>query len=137
MRVFLSLFLLTALLVSCQPSSEPAGPQPSASSSASPSAAAPEASISPLPGGQAQQPVDSPEAKAMRSNAENLLNQKYAGAGISLGEITSFTTQVVAGTNYRLKVAYTDQAGHSGMVNVTIFKDLDGNYSLSADDYKP
>lgn len=133
MKLVVSLFLLSILLLSCQTSTEPTEPQAGASSDVQPSPSEPNAES--IAGGETQQAVDSPEALAMRSNAENLLNQKYSGAGISLGKITSFSTQVVAGINFRLEVAYTNQSGASGTLMVTIYRDLDDNSTLTEDNY--
>lgn len=71
----------------------------------------------------------------MLVSAENLLRQKYPDAGISLTELQSFSSQVVAGMNYRLVASYTDQQGRSGVLNLTLYRDLEGNTTLSEDNY--
>ena len=136
MKIILSLFLLSSLLVACQSKTEPTSSEPQSTSNTQPEVQESSgASENPVPGGETAQAIDSPEAKAMRSNAENLLNQKYSGANISLGDIKAFSTQVVAGTNFRLEVSYSDQKGGAGTLKLTIYRDLDNNYSLTEDDY--
>lgn len=88
-----------------------------------------------LPGGQMPQDPQSPEGQALLVSAENLLRQKYPDAGISLTGLQSFSSQVVAGMNYRLVASYTDQQGRSGLLNLTLYRDLEGNTNLSEDNY--
>ncbi|MGE3724650.1 MAG: hypothetical protein AB7I41_03810 [Candidatus Sericytochromatia bacterium] len=126
----LSLILLSfTALSACQSNGTNTNPQGSSTPVASSSP------NTPLPGGESQQPTDSPQAKAMLINAQNLLNQKYPNAGIVLSDLTAYTTQVVAGSNHRLQASYSNGAGKKGMIKVTIFQDLNGAMSLSEDNY--
>lgn len=88
-----------------------------------------------LPGGAVDQSPESPLANSIKANAQNLLNQKYPEADIKLQELHSFKTQVVAGTNYILTVSYTDQSGVQGKLTLTVYKNLEGNYALTQDNY--
>jgi len=129
-KLTLSLILLTfTALSACQSNGTNTNPQGSSTPVASSSP------NTPLPGGETQQATDSPQAKAMLINAQNLLNQKYPNAGIVLSDLTSYTTQVVAGSNHRLQASYSNGAGKKGMIKVTIFQDLNGAMSLSEDNY--
>ena len=65
---------------------------------------------------------------------EKLLNAKYPAAKISLTALKSVSSQVVAGANYRMTADYADVRG-TGSLTFTVFRSLDGKYSLSADDY--
>lgn len=126
----LSILLLSALaLTACQSNGTNTNPQGSSTPVASSSP------NTPLPGGETQQATDSPQAKAMLINAQNLLNQKYLNAGIVLSDLTSYTTQVVAGSNHRLQATYSNSAGKKGQIKVTIFQDLNGAMSLTEDNY--
>jgi hypothetical protein len=126
----LSILLLSALaLTACQSNGTNTNPQGSSTPVASSSP------NTPLPGGETQQATDSPQAKAMLINAQNLLNQKYLNAGIVLSDLTSYTTQVVAGSNHRLQASYSNGAGKKGQIKVTIFQDLKGAMSLTEDNY--
>ncbi len=87
------------------------------------------------PGGAVNQVIDSPLANSIRANAQNLLNQKYPDADIALQTLHSFKTQVVAGTNYILEVDYTDQGIAQGRLMLTVYKDLEGRYALTQDNY--
>jgi hypothetical protein len=89
----------------------------------------------PLPGGVFDQSIDSPLAKSIRDNAQNLLNQKYPEANIELQTLHSFQTQVVAGMNYLLDVDYTDQGVAKGRLMLKIYKDLEDHYTLTQDNY--
>lgn len=134
--------LLTCLLLSaCWPANDAqtqeqlqvqsAGPGPIASPEISAQASAVAL------GGQMKQAIDGNYAKAMLLNAQNLLNQKYPAAGISLLKVISYTTQVVAGSNHRLEVEFKDLKGHKGLLKVTVYQDINGNNSLTQDNYKP
>ena len=91
--------------------------------------------VSPLPGGAVDQSIESPLAKYIQDKAQNLLNQKYPEMNIELQVIYSFKTQVVAGTNYMLEVAYTDQSSVPGKLMLTIYKNLEDVYVLTQDNY--
>lgn len=119
------------LMTACQTSTG----NPSAQASKTP---APQASASSPPqmaGGYTEQATDSPVAKSIKRNAQNLLNQKYPGAAIELGALTAYATQVVAGINHQLEVEYSDATGRKGKLKLVVFQDLKGSYSLSEDDY--
>lgn len=132
MKSMFPILLLTSLALSaCQSNGTNSNPQ----GSGTPVPAASSSPTQPLPGGEAQQATDSPQAKAMLINAQNLLNQKYPNAGIMLSDLTAYTTQVVAGSNHRLQATYTNSAGKKGPLKVTIFQDLNGAMSLSEDNY--
>ena len=88
-----------------------------------------------LPGGAVDQTVESALAQSIRANAQNLLNQKYPEAGVELQTLHRFQTQVVAGSNYILDVDYTDQKGAQGRLMLTVYKDLEGRYRLTQDNY--
>lgn len=88
-----------------------------------------------LPGGEMAQDPQSPLGQSLLVSAENLLRQKYPEAGISLTGLQSLSSQVVAGMNYRLVATYTDQQGRSGLLYLTLYRDLEDNTSLSADNY--
>lgn len=95
----------------------------------------PVAAPSGLPGGAVDQSLEGPLAQSMKANAQNLLNQKYPESGIQLETLHGFSSQVVAGINYRLAVSYTDQSAASGKLMLTVYKDLEGRYTLSQDNY--
>ena len=97
MNMPVSLVVLLMLLYACQGASPTKNPSESPSVQSSMTA-----SSMPVPGGEMAQKTDSPQAKAMLINAQNLLNQKYPDESIVLGAIKSYTTQVVAGSNHRL-----------------------------------
>ncbi len=129
-KTALTLLVLSALaLTACQSNGTNSNPQGSSTPVASSSP------NTPLPGGETQQATDSPQAKAMLINAQNLLNQKYPNAGIVLSDLTAYTTQVVAGSNHRLQATYSNGAGKKGPIKVTIFQDLNGAMSLTEDNY--
>jgi hypothetical protein len=120
------------LLCACQSNSETSNPQGSGTPVPATAATAPAVAV---PGGETQQSTTDPQAKAMLINAQNLLNQKYPNANIQLSELSSYTTQVVAGSNHRLQASYSNGDGKKGIVKVTIFQDLNGAISLATDDY--
>jgi len=120
-------------LTACQ-GTETSSPHPD-SARPGPASASPATEQAPLPGGETAQDPESPLAKSMLSAGENLLRQKYPEAGIELTGLQSFSTQVVAGTNYRLVAAYSDGQGRQGLVKLTIYRDLQDQSSLTEDDY--
>lgn len=130
-RSLFLVFFAIAALAACQNNGTNTNPQ----GSSTPVAVASSSPNTPLPGGETQQSTDSPQAKAMLINAQNLLNQKYPNKGIVLSDLTAYTTQVVAGTNHRLQASYSNAAGIKGQIKVTIFQDLNGAMSLTEDNY--
>ena len=123
--------LLLALLSACQAGT------PTPQNSATPAPQTSAQPSTPLVGGYSSQPTNSPEASAIKSNAQNLLNQKYPGEGIVLGALKSYETQVVAGLNHRLEAEYSDADGHKGTVRLVVYQDLKQAYTLSEDNYAP
>ncbi len=119
--------LLLALLSACQAGA------PAPQNTATPASQA----SAPIVGGYSAQPTDSPQAQAIKSNAQNLLNQKYPGEAIVLGLLKSYETQVVAGLNHRLEAEYSDADGHKGTIRLVVYQDLKESYTLSEDNYTP
>lgn len=120
-RALISLILITA----CQATTGHSSPQGNSTSSLP----------SPLAEGYREQPKDGPAARAIKLNAQNLLNQKYPGQAIQLGTLIAYATQETSGINHRLEVEYRDMAGVQGRMVVVIFQDLKGAYSLIEDNY--
>lgn len=124
MHRFVSSFLLVCSISACQVGG---------GSGASPPNPLPQI----VPGGAIEQDANSPLARAMRSNTQNLLNQEFPEAGIELTDTLSFRSQVVAGTVYHLIFRYRNAAGNTGQVRARLFQDLEGNISLESHDYSP
>ena len=60
---------------------------------------------------------------------------KADGAKIKSGKILSAASQVVAGTNYRLKLQVTDFGGEKSRrrtATAVVYQDLDDNYKLTS-----
>ncbi len=89
----------------------------------------------PIPGGYVSQNPSDPAMQTVLKEAERLLQARYPEAGLRLNQLRSISSQVVAGANYRLEADYTDSKG-SGVVTLIVFRNLQGSYSLSQDDYK-
>ncbi|PIQ25275.1 hypothetical protein COW36_19930 [bacterium (Candidatus Blackallbacteria) CG17_big_fil_post_rev_8_21_14_2_50_48_46] len=126
-----SLIFAILLVSACQGSNG----SPSAQGSGTPSPVSSPSVSETLPGGETTQDSASAQAEDIKIKAQNLLNQKYPGAGIFLTTIKRYTTQVVAGSNHRLEVEFTNSAGKTGLLHLTVFADLKGAYSLSEEDY--
>lgn len=120
------------LLAACQGgNSNPLVPP----ASSSPGAAGPSASPpAPVPGGYFEQNPSDQAMQDIYKRAEQLLQAKYPAAGIKLTRLVRIASQVVAGANYNLQADYTDAKG-SGSVTLTVFRSLQGEYSLSSDNY--
>lgn len=139
MRLTLGLAAFAALfpLAACQGGSFNSLVPPAASGpSSSPSPATPSASppASPVPGGYFEQNPSDQAMQDIYKRAEQLLQAKYPAAGIKLTRLVRIASQVVAGANYNLQADYTDAKG-SGSVTLTVFRSLQGEYSLSSDNY--
>lgn len=89
----------------------------------------------PVPGGYVSQNPSDSAMQTVLKEAERLLQARYPQAGLRLNQLRSISSQVVAGANYRLEADYTDSKG-SGVVNLIVFRNLQGSYSLTQDDYK-
>jgi hypothetical protein len=87
-----------------------------------------------LPGGYFEQNPADPEMLALMSEAEKLLQAKYPTAGLKLTKLNKIASQVVAGANYSIEADYTDSKG-SGKVSLVLFRSLQGEYSLSSENY--
>ena len=83
-----------------------------------------------VPGGQMNQPVDSPMIQDAAAKAIGLLQAKTGDSTLSLVKIRSAASQVVAGTKFYLDLDVQTQAGPKA-VSVVVYRDLQDNYSLS------
>ncbi|PKL77300.1 MAG: hypothetical protein CVV27_05975 [Candidatus Melainabacteria bacterium HGW-Melainabacteria-1] len=123
--------LCTFILSACQVGVGPASVNPTPAPTQQPTD-----QPSPLPGGFTDQSPTDPEMLAIFAEAQTLLQAKYPTAGIQLTQLKSIASQVVAGSNFRIEADYTDNTG-SGTVELTVFRSLQGEFSLSADNYTP
>ncbi|MGV3526316.1 MAG: hypothetical protein ACO1RX_19005 [Candidatus Sericytochromatia bacterium] len=126
-----SVVLLAAfvgLLSACQVTVTPNTPDASPAPSASPSP--------PLAGGYVSQDPAAAENQPVRVAAEQALQAKYPDANLRLTRMTQLETQVVAGLNYRMTADYTSSSG-DGQITLVLYRNLQGEYSLSSDNYTP
>ncbi|MEZ0373261.1 MAG: cystatin domain-containing protein, partial [Candidatus Sericytochromatia bacterium] len=124
--------LAALTLCACQIGGGVPGPDPSRIPTAPPTSPEPSGAV---PGGFTSQDPKDPAIQAIFKEAEKLLQAKYPSAGLRLTNLKSAQSQVVAGANYKLEADYSDSKG-TGMVTVTVFRNLQGAFSLSEDNYK-
>lgn len=130
-EILTALFMFT--LSACQGPFINGGPNPQPSASPSP---APSSSANiPVPGGYVSQDPADPAMQSVLREAERLLQARYPDAGLRLTQLKSVSSQVVAGANYRLDAVYTDKTT-TGSLTLILFRNLQGSYSLTQDDYK-
>lgn len=117
-----AILCLVGLLSACQAGTGMPAPAP--------------ASSAPVPGGSVDQNPDDAAMQAIFREAEKLLQAKYPSSGLRLTSLKKISSQVVAGANYRIEADYSDSK-KSGLVRLLVFRSLQGQYSLSSDDYTP
>ena len=83
-------------------------------------------------GGYTKQDVTKPEYQEIVKTAVTLMNEKYKDRNFQITTLKEIYTQVVAGINYKLICIYTDNTG-SSKVEIIIYKDLQGKFTLSKD----
>lgn len=130
LRTWLAASLVCVGLIGCAAMSQQS---PSPIPSGSPGGFSGNASAvppSPLPGGLANQAVDSEGAKEFAAAAIRLLKDRTQDQTMALQRIRSAQSQVVAGLKYHLELDVTTQQGPR-TIKVVVYRDLQNEYSLS------
>ncbi len=118
---------LATMLMAC--AATPASPDAAKAAAAT----TPTGGQSSVPGGFTNQDPNSDFIKEAATQAATLLASRTGDPTLSLVSVISAATQVVAGTNYRLTLSVATKSG-TKQVNVLMYRDLQGNYSLSSVD---
>jgi len=94
-----------------------------------PAASTAETDSAPIVGGYVPGDVSDPAAKAAYDMVHAAIYEQYPTR--ALVDAVSLETQVVAGLNYRFRVEMTGSPQARGIFEAVIYRDLDGNLSLT------